>query len=77
MAGAQAAGLMAQGVVRAMAVNCLPLVTPNQLWAAAEAAHWRAKQVCQRSHANELLSAIDALGELFEVRRYGEAGMGN
>lgn len=48
-----------------------PIGTPGQPWGATEVAAWRAGIVKQRSHAEDVLSAIDALRGSFDVAEYG------
>ncbi|MEO5797053.1 MAG: M14 family metallocarboxypeptidase [Rhodoferax sp.] len=50
-----------------------PIGTPGQAWGAAERDQWRARQVRQRSYAEDVLSAIDRLRARFDVVPYGEA----
>ncbi|HEX5737554.1 MAG TPA: M14 family metallocarboxypeptidase [Hydrogenophaga sp.] len=54
-----------------------PIGTPGQAWGAAELADWRAGQLKQRSYANDVLSAIDALRLRFDVSTYGEVRYGD
>ena len=49
-----------------------PIGTPGQPWGAAERDLWRARQVRQRSYADDVLSAIDALRSQWHVEPYGE-----
>jgi len=49
-----------------------PIGTPGQAWGDAECNLWRARQVRQRSYADEVLNAIDALRSRFDVEPYGE-----
>lgn len=49
-----------------------PIGTPGQPWGTAELAQWRARQVRQRSYADEVLSGIDRLRSRFDVSPYGE-----
>jgi hypothetical protein len=49
-----------------------PIGTPGQAWGAAELAQWRARQVRQRSYADDVLSRIDQLRDRFDVQTYGE-----
>lgn len=49
-----------------------PVGTPGQPWGTAEKAEWRARQRKQRSYADEVVSAIDALRGDYDVERYGE-----
>ena len=49
-----------------------PIGTPGQPWGDAERAQWRARQVRQRSYADHVLRAIEALRGDWEVQAYGE-----
>lgn len=49
-----------------------PIGTPGQPWGASELAQWRARQMKQRSYADDVLRAIDALRSRFDVSTYGE-----
>lgn len=49
-----------------------PIGTPGQPWGAAERALWRARQVRQRSYADDVLAAIDAQRSQWDVQVYGE-----
>lgn len=53
-----------------------PIGTPGQPWGAAELAEWRARQMKQRSYADDVLSAIDTLRLRFDVSTYGEVRYG-
>ena len=56
-----------------MSDSCFyPIGIPGQLWGAAELARWRARQVRQRSYADDVLSRIEQLRERFDVSAYGE-----
>ncbi|EER61009.1 conserved hypothetical protein [Acidovorax delafieldii 2AN] len=46
--------------------------TPGQPWGAAERDVWRARQVRQRSYADDVLTAIEALRGRFDVEMYGD-----
>lgn len=48
------------------------LGTPGQPWGAAEIAAWRARQVRQRSHADDVLAEVARLATRFERVPYGE-----
>lgn len=48
-----------------------PIGTPGQPWGAAEKAQWRARQVPQRRHADDVVPAIEALRDRFDVVTYG------
>ena len=54
-----------------------PIGTPGQPWGAAERDLWRVRQVRQRSHADDVLSAIDALRGQWDVEPYGEVAYAN
>ena len=49
-----------------------PIGTYGQAWGAAEQAQWRARQVRQRSYADDVLARIERLRSRFEVVPYGE-----
>lgn len=49
-----------------------PIGTPGQPWGAAERDVWRARQVRQRSYADDVLTAIEALRGRFDVEMYGD-----
>ena len=49
-----------------------PIGTPGQAWGAAERDQWRARQVRQRSYADDVLARIDRLRQRFDVAPYGE-----
>jgi len=48
--------------------------TPGKPWGAAERDQWRARQVRQRSYADDVLRAVDGLRSRFDVSPYGENG---
>lgn len=48
-----------------------PIGTPGQPWGEAERAAWRARQVRSRSHADDVVTRIDALRDRFDVETYG------
>jgi len=48
-----------------------PIGTPGQRWGDAEVAAWRAHVVRQRSHADDVLAAIEPLRRDFDVSEYG------
>lgn len=52
--------------------NFYPIGTPSQPWGAAELAQWRARQVRQRSYADDVLRRVERLRERFDVSSYGE-----
>ena len=49
-----------------------PIGTLGQAWGAPERAQWRARQVRQRSYADDVLRVADTLRDRFEVETYGE-----
>ena len=50
--------------------------TPGQHWGALELAQWRARQMRQRSYADDVLGAVERLRERFDVATYGEVVYG-
>lgn len=53
-----------------------PIGTPGQPWGEPEKAAWRARQVRQRSYADDVLGRIDALRPHTDVQAYGEIDWG-
>ena len=53
-----------------------PIGVPGQPWDAAELATWRARQVKQRSYADDVLSAVEQLRDQFDVVEYGALDYG-
>lgn len=49
-----------------------PVGTPGRPWGAAEIAHWRSRQVRQRSYEADVLGALEALRTRFDVVQYGQ-----
>nr|WP_315239356.1 M14 family metallocarboxypeptidase [uncultured Albidiferax sp.] len=49
-----------------------PIGTPGQAWGDTERAQWRARQVRQRSYADDVLPRIEQLRARFDVATYGE-----
>ena len=49
-----------------------PIGTPGIPWGEAEVATWRARQVRQRSYHDDVIVAIDALRDRFDVGQYGQ-----
>jgi hypothetical protein len=49
-----------------------PLGTPGQAWGPAEVQQWRARQVRQRSYADDVLSAVEQLRAQWDAESYGE-----
>ena len=54
-----------------------PIGTPGQPWGEAEKTAWRARQVRQRSYAEEVLSRIDALRAKHDVQAYASIDWGS
>jgi hypothetical protein len=54
-----------------------PIGTPGQPWGVAELAQWRARQVRQRSYADDVLKAVDRLRDRFDVEGYAEVVYGD
>ena len=54
-----------------------PIGTPGQSWGAVELTRWRARQVRQRSYADEVLQAVEGLRDRFDVQTYGEVVYGD
>ena len=48
-----------------------PIGTPMQPWGDAEKQAWRNRQVRHRSHADDVVTAIDRLRDRFDVEEYG------
>ena len=53
-----------------------PIGRPGQPWGEREIALWRAKQVRKRSYADDVLRALEALRDRFDVESYGEVMYG-
>jgi hypothetical protein len=53
-----------------------PIGTPGQAWGAAERSQWRARQVRQRSYADDVLSAVERLRARFDATSYGALAYG-
>ena len=53
-------------------VHFYAIGTPGQPWGAAELAQWRARQVRQRSYADDVLAVVERLRGPMEVQTYGE-----
>jgi hypothetical protein len=54
------------------AAAAYPVGTPGKPWGGAENAEWRSRQRKRRSHADEVVAAIESLRGDFDVQRYGE-----
>ena len=50
---------------------------PGQAWGAAELAQWRARQLRQRSYAEDVLAEVERLRPRFDVATYGEVAYGD
>ena len=50
---------------------------PGQPWGTVERAQWRARQLRQRSYADDVLGAVERLRERFEVSPYGDVVYGD
>ena len=48
-----------------------PIGTAGVPWGEAEKAEWRARQAPRRSHADDVVAAVDALRDRFDVVEYG------
>lgn len=53
-----------------------PVGTAGQPWGDTERAAWRARQVVQRSHADDVVAALHALPEAFTIEQYGQLQAG-
>ena len=49
-----------------------PIGTPGQAWGAEELLQWRARQVRQRSYADDVLAHIEQFRARFDVAPYGD-----
>jgi hypothetical protein len=49
-----------------------PIGTPGEAWGPAEFDAWRVRQVRHRSYRDEVVRAVDRLGDRFDVSEYGE-----
>ena len=49
-----------------------PVGTPGQPWGEAERAQWRARQQRQRSHAEDVVDAVEHLRAHWDVQVYGQ-----
>ncbi len=54
-----------------------PIGSPGQAWGDAERAQWRARQVRQRSYADDVLGAVERMRARFDVETYGEVAYGD
>jgi hypothetical protein len=54
-----------------------PIGFPGQPWGAAEVAAWRARQVRQRSYADDVLLVVRRLGPRFDLLPHGEVAYGH
>jgi len=53
-----------------------PIGTPGHPWGDAERAAWRARQIVQRSYAEDVVTALHALPEAFTIEHYGQLQAG-
>ncbi len=53
-----------------------PIGSPGQPWGDAERAQWRARQIKQRSYADDVLSVVESLRAQLDVETYGEVVYG-
>jgi len=53
-----------------------PIRTPRHPWGDAERAAWRARQIVQRSYAEDVVTALHALPEAFTIEHYGQLQAG-
>jgi hypothetical protein len=56
--------------------DAYPVGTPGTPWGAAEKAAWRARQVRRRSHAGDVVAAVERFRDRFDVAAYGELDAG-
>lgn len=54
-----------------------PIGTPGQPWGDTERTQWRARQVRQRSYADDVLAAVERMRSRFDVETYGEVVVGD
>jgi hypothetical protein len=54
-----------------------PIGTPGQPWGAADVDLWRARQLRQRSYADDVLVPMERLRHRFDVSSYGEIAYGS
>ena len=54
-----------------------PIGQAGQAWGPTELAQWRARQVRQRSYADDVLTRVDRLRDRFDVTSYGELAYAN
>src|SRR5690606_15110426 len=54
-----------------------PIGTPGVPWGASERAQWRARQVKQRSYADDVLAVVERLRARFDVAEYGVLDYGD
>ncbi|WP_296278273.1 M14 family metallocarboxypeptidase [Pseudoxanthomonas sp.] len=53
-----------------------PIGTPGQPWGAAEKAQWRGQQRVRRRYVDDVVVAVDALRDRFDVQQYGTLDYG-
>ena len=54
-----------------------PIGTPGVPWGATERAQWRARQVKQRSYADDVVAAIERLRSQLDLVEYGRLDYGD
>ena len=54
-----------------------PIGTPGKPWGSDELAQWRARQVRQRSYADDVISRVNFLRSHFDLATYGEVAYGD
>ncbi|MFC7408877.1 M14 family metallopeptidase [Hydrogenophaga atypica] len=58
-------------------LHSYPIGAPGQPWGPAEVTAWRARQVRQRSYADDVLAVVRGWRERFDVLTYGEVAYGD
>jgi len=53
-----------------------PIGTPGQAWGDAERTMWRARQLRHRSHADDVVTRVDALRDRFDIETYATLDAG-
>src|SRR5918993_2168527 len=56
--------------------NTYPIGTPGQAWGDTDKQAWLSRQVRRRSHADDVLTAVDRLRSRFDVVEYGRLDYG-
>jgi hypothetical protein len=68
---------MSQQSQQHRAAGPYPIGTPGQPWGATELSQWRARQMRQRSYADDVLASVECLRDRFEVASYGAVSYGD